>query len=270
MRTEELRALLVRVLKRGTTSQSQILYVLRDVGTLRAQLSGERVDPHSPERHLDESEKWRVQELVWMLIIQGVLMPGAGDGQSGWPFLQVTEYGKKCLAADRLLPHDPDGFLDEFRNQVPDADPVITEYLTEALQCFLRGLNRAAAVMLGGASEKAVLLLVEAYGNAISDSGLQQTFQGKIAKATTLLRKYEEFEKRFGQSANALPSALRENVASLLHGVFDLIRNSRNEAGHPATGVVVDRDVVYSHLRLFVPYAARIYALIRWFGQNAV
>jgi len=203
-----------------------------------------------------------------MLIIQGVLMPGAGDGQSGWPFLQVTEYGKKCLEAEELLPHDPDRFLDEFKKQVPRADPVITEYLTEALQCFLRGLNRAAAVMLGGASEKAILLLIEGYGEAIADSGLQQTFRRKIAKATTVFRKYEEFEKRFAQPKIA--PGLRENVDSLLHGIFDLIRNSRNEAGHPASGVVVDRDVVYSHLRLFVPYAARVYALIDWFAQNPV
>jgi hypothetical protein len=38
---------------------------------------------------------------------------------------------------------------------------------------------------------------------------------------------------------------LSENVDSQLIGIFDLIRSSPNDAGHPASGGQVGRDAVY-------------------------
>ena len=210
----------------------------------------------------------KIIEIIWSLIVQGVLVPGLNDANEGWPFLRLTDYGRRCLAEERLLPHDPDGFLLQFTKEVPSADSVIVDYLEEALQCFLRGQNRAAAVMLGGASEKAVLLLFEAYGNAITNPIRQKKFFEDLERANSIFRKYEIFDKRFATTRPQLPIELQENVNSLLRGVFDLIRSSRNDAGHPTSGVLVDRDTVYSHLRLFVPYCKRIYGLIDWLSTN--
>jgi hypothetical protein len=122
--------------------------------------------------------------------------------------------------------------------------------------------------MLGGASEQAVLLMIESYGNSITDANAKRAFQANIQKAQSIFRKYELFEAKFAGIKQRLPRALADNVDSLLRGVFDLIRSSRNDAGHPAIGASVGRDAVYSYLRRFPPYCKRIYDLIAWLTAN--
>jgi len=119
--------------------------------------------------------------------VQGVLVPGLNDANQSFPFLRLTEYGKRCVQENQILPHDPDGYLREFHRAIPNVDPTITEYLTEGLQCYLRGLNRAAAVMLGGASEQAILLLIESYIGSISDAAVKERFESEIEDARTVL-----------------------------------------------------------------------------------
>jgi len=180
----------------------------------------------------------------------------------------LTAYGEKCVQEDRVLPHDPEGFIKDFCGEIPNADPTIIEYLTESLQCYIRGLYRAGAVMLGGASEKAILLLIESYANSISDPTAKQRFELEVQRTQSIFRKYELFERQLNIVRPRMSRPVSENVDSLLRGVFDLIRSSRNDAGHPASGMPVDREIVYSHLRLFTPYCKLIYDLIGWFATN--
>ena len=152
--------------------------------------------------------------------------------------------------------------------RIASCHTTVVEYLTESLQCYIHGLHRSAAVMLGGASEQAVFLLIESCANSIADSDAKRTFQSSIEKTQSIFRKYELLERRFSRSRQLMPSALTDNMDSQLRGVFDLIRGSRNDAGHPAIGNSVSRDAVYSHLRLFTPYCKRIHELIAWFTTH--
>ena len=269
MQIQEARSLVMMALKRG--GGDQLNSIVDVAGRIRGELAGEkRQYVTSGREYHKRGDETIIMEAIWGLIIQGVLVPGKDDPNPNLPFLRLTDYGRKCIEADRLLPHDPDGFLVEFQKEVPSADTVIVEYLTESLQCFLRGLNRAAAVMLGGASEKAVLLMFGALGSAISDPSKKNKYDSQMDKAGTVFRRYEVFEKWFAPVLPTLPKELKDNLDSLMRGVFDLVRNSRNDAGHPSSGVLVDRDTVYSHLRLFVPYCKRIYGLIEWFSTNPI
>jgi hypothetical protein len=267
MRLEEVRAFVMQALRQGGWNQVENLFTM--VGDLKAR--AQRLDRSrviNGSQFLAPGDRSILLEVIWSLIVQGVLVPGLSDSNQGWPFLRLTQYGARCVAEDRILPHDPDGYLREFRGAIPNVDPTIVEYLTESLQCHIHGLYRAGAVMLGGASEKAVLLLIESYTNSIGDLTKKQQFESGCEKAQSMYRKYELFDKHFASVKPRMPKALTEGVDSLLRGVFDLIRNSRNDAGHPAGGTLVDRDVLYSHLRLFVPYCQRIYGLLGWFEAN--
>jgi hypothetical protein len=267
MRLEEARSFVMQAFRQRGCSQAA--HVLTSVADLKAKAQGlDRARLGDGRQFLDKGDQPLLLEVIWSLIVQGVLVPGSDDIRQGWPFLRLTEYGRRCVDEDRILPHDPDGYLREFQKAIPNADPAVIEYLTESLQCFIHGLNRAAAVMLGGASEKAVLLLIESYTNSISDIPTRQRFESEVQKTQSIFRKYEFFDKQFSGIKNRMPKMLAENVDSLLRGVFDLIRNSRNDAGHPASGTLLDRDLVYSHLRLFIPYCERIYGLIGWFETN--
>lgn len=197
-----------------------------------------------------------------------MLVPGLNDANQSYPFLRLTEYGKRCVAEERILPHDPDGYLKEFHQAIPTADSTIVEYLTESLQCYIRGLNRAAAVMLGCASEQAVLLLIEGCAMSIADATMRQRFETHVDQAQSIFRKFEVFNGRLAVVKANMPNEITQNLDSLLRGIFDLIRSSRNDAGHPASGGQVSRDAIYSHLRLFVPYCERIYMLLEWFSAN--
>ena len=267
MRLAEARGFVLQALRQGGWNQVTDVFIA--VGNLKAKAQRlDRGHVFDGRQFLDMGDPELILEVIWSLIVQGILVPGLNDANQSWPFLRLTEYGRRCVTEDRILPHDPDGFLTEYRKAVPQADPVIVDYLTEALQCYIYGLNRAAAVMLGGASEKAVLLLIDSYADSISDATRKQRFESEILKAQSIFRKYEVLDKQLPLLKGAVPKNLTDGVDSLLRGVFDLIRNSRNDAGHPTSGTLVDRDVVYSHLRLFTPYCARIYGLINWFQTN--
>jgi hypothetical protein len=122
--------------------------------------------------------------------------------------------------------------------------------------------------MLGAASEQAILLLIESCAESISDTASKERFRIDVEKAPSIFRKYAIFDQRLPAARSHIPKELTDNLDSMLRGVFDLIRNSRNDAGHPATGAEVNRDAIYSHLRLFIPYCQRIYGLIFWFSSN--
>ncbi len=272
MQMEEARGFVFQALREGDCNQFPTL--LSSVARINARVHNISLDPRqihlqgNEGQLLTEPEKSLIQEIVWSLIIQGILIPGLNDSNQGWPFLRLTEYGRRCIEEDRILPHDPDGFLRDFHREVPNADSTVVEYLTEALQCYIHGLHRSAAVMLDGASEQSVLLLIDSYGNSIADPNAKQAFETTVEKTQSIFRKFEQFERRFSGLQQKMPRALTDNVDSQLRGVFDLIRSSRNDAGHPAISGSVSRDAVYSHLRLFTPYCKRINDLITWFTNN--
>jgi hypothetical protein len=66
-----------------------------------------------------------------------------------------------------------------------------------------------------------------------------------------------------------MPRDLTESLDSILDGIFDSLRSSRNDAGHPASGGYVSRDVIFSQLRLFLTYCQRVYGLMAWFSTNS-
>src|ERR1700674_3108011 len=163
MRLDEARGLIMQALREG--GWNQVSGLTRVAGDIKARSQG--INPNlrpgyeGGRRFLERGDETLFVEVIWSLIIQGILVPGLDDSNQGWPFLRLTEYGRQCVEQERLLPHDPDGYLREFNRAVPGADQTIAEYVTESLQCYIHGLNRAAAVMLGAASEQAILLLIE-------------------------------------------------------------------------------------------------------------
>ena len=99
--------------------------------------------------------------------------------------------------------------------------------------------------MLGGACEKAFLLLVEAYTQAIADPTRKHRFENDT-KGKPIKRQWDQFEKqRVGCLTGLLPGDITEDLETALNGVFSMVRNYRNDAGHP-TGHKIDREVLYA------------------------
>jgi len=225
----------------------------------------ERDRTRGPEFNEDRE---KIRTIIWEFIIQGILIPGADDTQPDLPFLTVTEYGKKVIEIKEIQPHDPDGYLAYVKGEIPNIDNEIERYLTESLQAYLRGLMLSSVVSLGVASEKAFILLLGALTDSITDSRKNSKFR-KLQTNISTKKKFDEVKKEIINIRPKLPRDVQENLETHLEGVFNVIRVTRNEAGHP-TGRIIRRDEAFVNLRLFVHYLKKIYQLIDWLNQNSI
>jgi len=90
--------------------------------------------------NLTEEDEVTVLEVVNNLIIEGVITWGRSLDpiESQPPFMSITSYGEKVLQVGKIIPHDPDGYLEHFNNRIPKVSPLVVMYLTESIQCFHR------------------------------------------------------------------------------------------------------------------------------------
>src|SRR2546428_8551364 len=68
-----------------------------------------------------------------------------------------------------VLPFEIERFPEAIQERVPTVDPVIVEFIREAIVCVKANALLAAAFMLGATSEKAINLLIHTYADAIRD-----------------------------------------------------------------------------------------------------
>lgn len=218
---------------------------------------------------------WRkVKQIIHEFYIEGILMPGqittpnlvSQTSFLTFPFFHVTEYGEKVLSNPEYQPHDPEGYLSRIKTEIPEIDKVIIRYLEEGLTCFRRNLLFAAAVMLGCAAEKAILLLVETFGNSLTNAQQKQEYE-KETKIFIISRKWKALWKRLEPLSSSLPDNLGDDLGTILERTFDIIRTTRNEAGHP-TGKEIEKETVHANLLLFPIFCRRIYGLIWYFSSQ--
>lgn len=274
MEEEVLRALLFETLRRNPRTQIlSIIRVAEEIAREKDLFPDPSTAPHLNPRYYREKrfnpqDEMKLRELIWEFLFQGILTVGMDSANTDLPFVRVTDYGKKCIEEGQILPHDPDGYLKTLKEEVPDIDPIIIMYISEALQTFRRGCYLASIVMLGCAAEKTFLLLLEAMKNAISNQDSRSRFESKIS-GRMINSKIEEFEKRLSSFKGDLSEDLRDNLDVLLNGIFTLIRMTRNEVGHP-TGRVMKRNETFAQLQMFVPYCKRVYDLILWLKEHKI
>jgi hypothetical protein len=212
---------------------------------------------------MPQDDREKVRQIVWEFILQGILAIGLDELNPDFPFVSITEHGKQVLESGQTLPYDPDGYLKKLRTEIPNLDPIIEMYLSESLQAYLKGLIFSSAVMLGVASEKAFLILLEAFTNALTDPQKKQRFLS-IQESIQTKRKFDQLKNEIMAIRSTLPRELSEDLESQFDGIFNLIRITRNDAGHP-TGRRIERGVQYTNLQLFILYCKRIYGLIDYF-----
>jgi hypothetical protein len=213
-----------------------------------------------------------VVDVFLELANEGIIAPGRGAINSpgeamAWPWFRITSFGRKVLSTTDYVPYDPENYLGKFRVEFPTADPIILRHLEEGLRCLAKGLLLAAPVMIGCAAEKAMLLLIETFRDAITDPTKKAAFEKDI-KSWMISKKYDALWDRLQVAQAGLPPELKEDLHTVLDRVFDLIRTIRNDTGHP-TGKVVDRETVLANFILFPVYCKRVFALVDFYRRNA-
>lgn len=197
------------------------------------------------EARLSEAGNWelrlrREQEDRWRVACDGLVYldtVGQGSGTDNWQW-KLSKTGIQAISGGTWEPRDPEGYLNRIRRHSPDIDPVAIRYLSEALSAFNARCYLATSVMLGVASERAVDGLARAVLDRRGDAAkrLRQALENPRASQ---LSRFTEMRKQLEPIRSELPEGLADTVT--LDAVADLLRVTRNEAGHP-TGADIDED----------------------------
>ena len=159
----------------------------------------------------------------------GYLAWGLDFSNPNPPFFHLTEQGRKTLAQLSSDPGNPAGYLLRI-DSVGTINPIAKSYLEEALNCFIADLNKAAAVMVGGASESLVIELRDA---VVAKQGQLGKVVPKDLKDWRPLKILSGLKNVFDQYAASLPKTLKEEYESYWPAFTQQIRSARNDAGHP-------------------------------------
>lgn len=205
-------------------------------------------------------------DVFWDLFRQGIITlghPNPNDNQSGFPYFHVSEFGRQLLAQpDAHYFHDVFAYCENVvKPLIPNFDEATMLYLKEALMAFKAQCLLSAAVMLGVAMEHEVKMLME----TIEISTYKRTFS-RALKERKLYRRLDLFRKAMESTKPSIPKEIDEDFDSRFSTIISVIRQVRNESGHP-TGKQVTRQQVFCNLYLFPHCCQKIYQLREFFSR---
>jgi hypothetical protein len=210
-----------------------------------------------------------IRAVVWDLIIQGILIPGMPNqfGSEGLPHFVISDWGKQCLESGEYLTFDGFKYLSRLDAEIQNFDGIAKLYLKDSLASFRIGAYLSSAVMTGVASERLIILLRDAVKNSLPTLTRQQKFEADT-NGRVISRVFEAIWNRLESNQGTIASSSgREDLQVDLFGIFNFIRVTRNDAGHPK-GRQLTRDEADSMLHLFPVYAKAVYASMSWLTAN--
>ncbi|MFC0037662.1 hypothetical protein [Actinomadura rayongensis] len=231
------------------------------------------VDPRFADPYLPSTIRTRtgcrphqVWEALWGLVAEGLayLDPSQQPSTDNWRW-KLTEAGMQAIEGGSWEPRDTEGYLRRLKHRIPDLDPAAVRYVKEALRAFNARCYLASSVMLGVASERVFTGLANSVVAALGSSAdkLKTALDNpKHSQHTRFL----ELRKRLEPMRAQLPDDLGDSLT--LDAVGDLLRVTRNDAGHP-TGREVDEDTAYTHLQMAARYLEKMTALQHYFDGIA-
>lgn len=213
--------------------------------------------------NIHQFEHLEALEIVYDFLSRNIISIGADWVNKDIPFFRITEYGKKLIEEDSMLPFDPDGYLEEFSKRVPGLNELVYKYLGEAIQAYHRFCLLSSITMLGVASECLFLDLTENLSEWMKTNKNDESLEGSL-RGKGIYRNYRELKKTLEKIKEDIPEELKKDMESHIDNTFNYIRMCRNEAGHP-TGKEINKRELYAHLQAFDRYATYISNLMNHF-----
>lgn len=206
---------------------------------------------------LSEADAEAFLEVFWGLFREGIITLGLNDNNRECPFFRVSSFGGQLLTGGAAyFFHDVGSYTQVITEAVPNINQVTLTYLQEAMQAFRSGCLLSASVMLGVAAEHTFLLLLD----DVNGSAHWKAAFAKVSEQRTILQKINKFKNVLDQRLGDLPAGVKEDLDTHFAGILAVVRNFRNESGHP-TGRVISREQLYVLLHLFVAYCKKMYQL---------
>lgn len=202
-----------------------------------------------------------VFDVIHEMISNHIFSPDAGGPNTSqfYPFLRVTDFGWECIESEDWLSYDPEGYIKEVKARIPNIDQVVLRYLTEAIVAFNKELPLSSTFALGAASEKMILQLIEALGEAMKPPDKAKYLKAIQDKGIAV--KYKKFREEWESRKVTAVLSLDREVNNQIDGIFHFIRQNRNQAGHP-TGGEYNKKALIANLQMFVEYGKSIQNVI--------
>src|SRR5205814_34015 len=104
--------------------------------------------------YMNEPQANAFVEAFWYLVSMGIVLPQpSGNTAGNFNHLMLTTSGLEWVQGQGPSPEDETGYLAALRGHIATLDPIILEYVKEAVRLYF-----ASAVMIDAASEKVVYL----------------------------------------------------------------------------------------------------------------
>jgi len=186
------------------------------------------------------------------------------DFGKGWVVL--TEYGEQCIRENRILPHDPQGYLTDLEHRCGALDPETNVLVRESLLTFQAHCFVASVILIGAASERLIHVLFESYRDAHQDQPDRDRLDREWERARSIALGFAWLWQELDGRRDELNAAGRlwDGAEGLVRATFDALRTARNAAVHQNRHF--DRIQANEFLFLFVPYAERVCALVNYFA----
>ena len=264
---EELRKVALEILsgkEKVEYPPNQYQHLLVGIAEVLAKMEHKQQETIRGSSGLSSNDREIFLELFWDLFRQGIITLGCDDANREFPFFRLTGLGRKIIEnQEPYFFHDVNSYETVIKQQLPEIKGSTLTYLKEAMQSFLSGCMLSSSVMIGVASEDAFLSLLEEIEN---DKKWRNIYKNVFSQKT-ILQKFNKFKSILDQNVGSLPSTVKEDLDTNLSGILSIIRNFRNESGHP-TGKIIGREQTYVLLNLFIPCCKKIYELIEYFKTD--
>ncbi len=216
----------------------------------------------------ERAEETATLEVLHELATANVIMPGVDRGHLGWPWLRVTEHGRQVIRQGRPIPFDPDQYMAAAQPRLADLSPLALEVLREAVATYHRGYVRSSAMLLGTASELVMMQLIDAFVAGRPEKDRERLTALMADKS--IYARYRIFRDEFERARDSLkvPDTLSKDIEAIVDLVFNAVRLTRNEAGHPS-GAPLNAVLVATTLQAFLEYADRIARLSAYLREPA-
>jgi hypothetical protein len=137
--------------------------------------------------------------------------------------------------------------------------------LAEGLDCFVAGYYKAAAVMIGAASESLILELRDEVSGRLAQTNQQAPKSVADFRVKTVL---DSLNRILDAEKSTFPKDLRESFEAVWPAFTHHLRATRNDAGHPTSVDPVREEAVHASLLMF-PDLARLQSdLAKWVSAN--
>lgn len=181
-------------------------------------------------------------------------------------FIGITEVGMLPIQTEDIEYENKHVILEKdsiFANFIkfiidsPRLNDIQKKYLFEACECGDKNNILSATVMLGASAEMLLIELCDAYKLYLDnqgDSTAADAFERRVIKARCAHDRLIEFLKRANSNAGVFKQLGFEDI-NLNFSFFDIIRQTRNDSGHPTGNTITMEQfkMILSNYQHFLP-----------------